>query len=281
MAVVPAVQSPVIPHGHGDVAPYLVNQTGPKVTLAWEPDPESAGVDPMEEIWKKMYEKLGRKPDEWTNSQRGRWVVKELEEMDLPSPFEEQAPISRGMDLQMSRQESDFSVSDYLHPNRQDYISTDGGSVNHLGTALFDMSAPLIPSVSTSAATPVNTPCMRSDSLQRTSHVIRNSRLRSSHTDSNSDTDSSEDVDSLLTFKTDTSMYRLDSHIVSALEALQADFDSPELDYVLSLKPYDVDSEDEDGWNEYDLVAKNPGLGLAVPVQINSTYGLASKTSRR
>lgn len=260
-------------NGHDDCAPYLVPSHGPEMTLTWEPDPESSGIDPAEEVWKRLEVKMGRQLRPASIKDRGRWVAKAIE-------------VDRE-DNGMYRQESDFSISAYCLPEDEEIVEIMefGGE----GTALFDMTAPLVPSVSTSADTPANTPCIRRETLQRTRHIRRRdgsssaSMSRSTSSDSRSDADygssmTTEQSNSVKSLAEDNGrMYRLDSHIVSALNALQGGFDSPMLDFALGLdthKPMLMEDDDPEVYLDYLRDDGAGGLGLGIPLKNDSIYHL-------
>ena len=207
----------------GFCAPYLVPTDGPQMTLAWHRDPESVENDPAEELWKLLENKLGRSL-RGTMKDRGRWVAE-------PEP-ESQAMETAG---------SEFTVSAYESMDDE---------------VLFDMTAPLIPSISSTAATPVNTPCIRRETLQRKRHVRKKDAMSR---------EGSSSGDSIPSSMADTSMFRLDSHIVSALSALQGIFDSPDLDKALGLCDYEEDAAEEEG------------LGLGMHLRLSSVYTLRSQ----
>ena len=268
--------------------PYLVPPSGPPVSLEWVPDPEAGDLDEAEEVWKRIETKMGRRLRGTSLKDRGKWVVKVLTDL--------QESLNAG---QMERQPSDFSVSAYL----------DFGSGGHKdGTAIFDMAAPLVTSVSSSAATPWNTPFLRRDTLQRAGRVVRKRSVdeETASTVSSTSTDptsafashtivfSSEQpheiaipvlpspgmttlpeshlATAIVLVPSHSSMCRLDSHVVSALEALRADFGTPELDAALtsSFKQALVHTSPE----------LETGLGLGLQLRMNSVYGLSILSPR-
>lgn len=161
---------------------------------------------------------------------------------------------------EMERQTSDFSVSAYLEFGSQE------------DEAIFDMAAPLVTSASSSAATPANTPCLRKETLQRTSRVVRKKsydddtpRPDSRSISSFQSTPTSPLRDSKL-----ASLYQLDSHIISALEALQGDSDSPALDLALGLT---------DEHTRCVSPEVEAGLGLGMHLRSDSIYGLSTVSS--
>ena len=216
-------------------APYLVPTSGPAVTLEWEPDPECVGLDEAEEVWRQIEAKMGRRLRGNSLRERGSWVVK---------------PALRQADERaMARQPSDFSVSAYLGFGI-------GNDEEGEAVAIFDMAAPLVTSVSSSAATPWNTPCLRRETLHRTSRVLRKKSV---------------DDDTPRQPSSPPPMYRLDSHVISALEALQGLDNSPALDGALGL----VDRSA--------LCLSPPmeaGLGLGMLLRSDSVYGLAMLSPR-
>jgi hypothetical protein len=154
-------------------APYLVPQTqdiqDKQVTLVWEPDLESRAYDPAEDLWRRLDAKLGRVS---STKERGRWVVSALEK-------------NTATDVEMIREESDFSISAYMDTDESIFHfenEQDGERRDVDGTILFDMKGPLIPSVSSWAATPANTPFIRYDSLRRVGRVVPSGRSRYSTT---------------------------------------------------------------------------------------------------
>jgi len=173
--------------------------SGPK--SCFQPDPESRKLYEAEEVWRRLEAKMGRRLRGTSLRERGRWVVKRREDTGLDDD-------TKGG---MERQPSDFSVSTYLTFEPDDEA-----------TAIFNMAAPLVTSFSSTAATPWNTPCLRRETLQRTGRVTRK-----------------RSADLLAAgpshARTASSMYRLDSHVIAALEALQEGFDSPALDEALGL----------------------------------------------
>ena len=266
-------------------APYLVPPSGPPVSLEWVPDPEAGGVDEAEEVWKRIETKMGRRLRGTSLKDRGRWVVKLHTDL--------QGSVRKG---KMERRPSDFSVSAYFD------FGNDG---QQDGTAIFDMAAPLVTSVSSSAATPWNTPCLRRDTLQRADRVVRKrsvdeetaSTVASPSTDPTSAFASHtiaftsdllqetripvlsspskmtlpEDrlATSIVPVTSHSSMCRLDSHVVSALEALRADFDTPELDAALTTN-FSVHTSPE----------LETGLGVGLQMRMDSVYGLSNLSPR-
>ncbi|KAK8864724.1 hypothetical protein IAR55_001980 [Kwoniella newhampshirensis] len=355
----------------GQCAPYLVDPAGPKVTLEWESDPESGEIDEAEQVWKNMEIRMGRSL-RGGSMKRGRWVVKtvaDANEMSLaPTPptgghrSETLLSMSDEMsdrEVELPRSPSEFSLSAYLPPTPPVRYPADS-------TALFDMSAPLIPSVSTSACTPANTPCMRKETLRRVRRVRRRGRERADWSLMDSD-ESSDSWEEKLTERTmswgedeggevtlypstagqeghretgwytnstgtgtvtegrsdriierferktlsmsihaytlNADMYRLDSQVISALGALQAVYDSPELDHILGLEDdLDVEFEKEGVaspilscaelraigsrnklpcsggsaervWEEGEENGEG-GLGLGIPLHLDTVYSL-------
>lgn len=130
-------------------APYLVPTSGPPMALTWLPDPESLTPDPAEELWRRLEIKMGRRLRGPSLRDRGRWVVK------------------------MEKQASDFSVSAYLGFGDDTTVSEGESDGYEAGEAIFDIAAPLVTSLSSTAATPANTPCLRRETLQRATRVRR------------------------------------------------------------------------------------------------------------
>lgn len=236
------------------------------MTLAWQPDTERMDDDPAEEVWKTLERKLGRRLRGDSVNDRGRWVVQALQEEQPPN-------LDRGIAIDLSsgmeKSLSDFTVSAYSSMTDEE------------GTALFDMSAPLIPSVSTSAATPANTPCFRSETLVRQRHIRRRqggSMCRTTSAQSNtsrgSGSSSGASVMTDISHPASELMYRLDSHVISALSALQGVFDSPDLDIALGLDDDDVYGATI--WDGRDVAKEKDegGLGLGMHIKLSSVYTL-------
>jgi len=278
-----------------ECAPYLVPHHRPELTLAWQPDLESQGLDPAEEVWKRLEAKLGRQLRGDTISDRGRWVVHALSPInDTPKPAEHGVG-----SLCMDKTLSDFSVSDYT-------TMSEDSADDAAGTAIFDMTAPLIPSMSSSAATPANTPYLDRETLHRLRHIRRkgDSRAVSRRTSLHAMTAQLDSVDALPSLeghvmgssaarsppatkgpdvgslKGAGGMFRLDSHVISALQALQANYDSPDLD--LALGTVDLDLVDV-GCVAAGRVREHVegGLGLGRLIRNDSVYSLSTVSQWR
>lgn len=253
-------------------APFLVPQNGPDVTLAWQPDTEIVDQDPAEEVWKTLERKMGRRLRGESVGDRGRWIVQALQENFQPTSA---TGVSDGVAqgcCGMEKTLSEFTVSAY------------SSMTDDEGTALFDMTAPLIPSVSSSAATPANTPCFRSDTLTRHRHIRRrhNASAMSRQTSSESalshgsklSTTTEESVKTDISQPVSGLMYRLDSHVISALSALQGAFDSPELDVALGLDDDDLIGPAIWDGSETPKKTAEGGLGLGMHIRLSSVYTL-------
>ncbi|WVQ99740.1 hypothetical protein IAU59_006882 [Kwoniella sp. CBS 9459] len=174
--------------------PYLVPAAGPRMTLEWESDGEANGngngnsgceaeIDEAEKVWRELEIKLGRKV-RGRSLRRGRWVVRPVREDAREVASEESADYKSAA---MDKTPSDFSISYYA--SRDTHANSGAGSALYdenedmpslspvtsdpqaQATALFDMSAPLIPSASTSACTPWNTPALNNETLRRSRRV--------------------------------------------------------------------------------------------------------------
>ncbi|WVF71122.1 hypothetical protein IAT40_005919 [Kwoniella sp. CBS 6097] len=376
-------------------APYLVPAAGPRMTLEWESDgaANSEGeIDEAERVWRELENKLGRKV-RGTSIRRGRWVVRPVREDLIGTEIgEDHAGSAR-----MEKTPSDFSISYYVSQGKptpshvhagenreasqaysdaydndnghydynddRDSISPISSDADTHATALFDMSAPLIPSATTSACTPWNTPAMNNETLRRSRRVKKKgsesaslsagmsmgmSRLNSSA--SGECEQEPKEEDDVVGFYQETGpcespidrshtisapspasilrsdeeftpfpkphikssptqnqrrpqptnedprqpiprpgpVYRLDSHVVSALSALKGAFDSPELDQALTASLYrsftldsmdDIseiseDNRNDDEGREEENAGILGGLGLGVPLNLDSVYHL-------
>ncbi|WWC62282.1 uncharacterized protein I303_104878 [Kwoniella dejecticola CBS 10117] len=337
-------------HQGGLTAPYLVPSSAPPMTLQWESDESSGEVDDAERVWRELEAKLGRKV-RGRSLRRGRWVVKpkgDTGSFDTPHLDEEEVDEEENVSgVEMEKSPSGFSISMYCSPSSSKstppltidrvrpssftYGSSPMVSSPTSATALFDMTAPLVPSGINNGCTPWNTPLLNKGSIKRGARVKKRyasvdaaeigpkSRLGSleeaervefrpqpfdeqpfSHTEISSNPpyswsapnqsdgrrseprasspvrsdESDEDDDEGPVTKSPSSrpMYRLDSHIVSALSALQGSYDSPELDFALSSSPISspisdtfVDDEDE---------SLEGGLGLGMNLRLKTIYHL-------
>jgi hypothetical protein len=65
-------------------------------------------------------------------------------------------------------------------------------------------------------------------------------------------------------------MYRLDSHVISALTAFQGVFDSPELDVALGLSEEDVHGPTM--WDGDEAMKEEEGLGFGMHIKRTSIY---------
>ncbi|OCF31957.1 hypothetical protein I316_06340 [Kwoniella heveanensis BCC8398] len=358
-------------------APYLVPAAGPRMTLEWESDGNcnSEGeIDEAERVWRELESKLGRKV-RGRSLRRGRWVVR---------PVREELGGGEDVGVGMEKTSSGFSISYYVSSQdtcfgvRTPQEATEDGNQLALlssefdvqATALFDMSAPLIPSVSASACTPWNTPCMNKETLRRSRRVKKKFSASGSGSGSeswsmgmsmstscsseaiegpeydeeesviefydqceeasdsfdkneqslielpispvivnsfqenitpspepqvninarfqNEDSSRSQDAATAPSPATTTGrpgpVYRLDSHVISALSALKGVFDSPELDHALTASScppytlqdlYESESESEsEGGDDDAAVSEGLGLGLGVPLRLDSIYHL-------
>lgn len=190
----------------------------------------------------------------------------------------------------MGKAESEFTVSAYFDPDmttpqppparpaRTDEVK---GLTRELhGTALFDMSAPLVHSGSSHAATPVNTPVLRHETIQRKSRVEKAaSRPRKSDGGDLSRNNSSDSIDSLPTpgrqqgpNAENAGMYRLDSHVVAAIQAFAqtGPASTPHLDLALSASLSSSGMESLPENQEYDAYHEDGGLGLGM--HLGSVY---------
>ncbi|WWD03186.1 hypothetical protein V865_001233 [Kwoniella europaea PYCC6329] len=343
----------------GLTAPYLVPSTAPPMTLEWESDESSGEIDEAEKVWRELELKLGRKV-RGRSLRRGKWVVKPRNEGERGSNPQQQSSFDdldhadNGEAIQMETTSSGFSVSLYypsasahphstppLHiPQPQSSSSSFAyGSSPMMGspssaTALFDMSAPLVPGGSKHGYTPWNTPLMNKESIKRGNRVKKryascdvgesdahhtdrlgsleeysrvefpqmddyspgSSSINSIHNELNSLPAMSNSIFTPESISTNGSttpqprpdpitvpkpnsipaqppktMYRLDSHVVSALTALQGTFDSPDLDFALQTcsspasSPIVASSEEE---------AESGGLGLGMKLNLKTVYHL-------
>jgi hypothetical protein len=167
------------------------------------------------------------------------------------------------------------------------------------------MTAPLIPSISSSAATPANTPCLNRETLHRSRHIRRkgDSRAMSRRTSQQTTTTQADAVSSLSTtdgrsngfppgvpprpegefedgIPVAKQMYRLDSHVVSALQALQGEYDSPDLDValgIIDLHPGCVGDVAIESVREH----VEGGLGLGMHIRNDSIYSLSTVSQWR
>lgn len=171
-----------------------------------------------------------------------------------------------GVGVEMERAESEFTVSAYFDPDLTTPRVRSSPPTNAFvreGTALFDMSAPLIYSKSRESATPANTPQIRPETIRRAPRVgghsaqsssmsLLGSRSRSrtqmglhpsSRTQSRTgSTDHGLDIvreksvpESVPGSGSDgVGIYRLDSHVVAALQALGGATPGEALDMALS-----------------------------------------------
>ena len=260
--------------------PLHSSPTEPSPELTWEPDPESVDDDPADEVWRRLEVKLGRRLRD-TISDRGTWVAKAAKRrgsVGIQSAQWQRVDIDSTVEMRKSP--SDFSVSAYLSDD-------EGTDFQCSSTALFDMSAPLVLSVSILAATPANTPCIRSDTLHRSKRVFRGERRNSQADTSMSSIQpdaatairSKSDPTSISPHAVERSgeysgtMYRLDSHIVSALGALQGVVSSPDLDAALALAHVDSSDHEED--------REVGGLGLGMEIDNDTVYTLRGFPSSR
>ncbi|KAK4685089.1 hypothetical protein P7C73_g5066, partial [Tremellales sp. Uapishka_1] len=247
-----ASSTPFYPSHH---APYLVVSDNPSVTLKWEADPESnlSDVDPAEEVWKRIESRMGRRLRCPSLKERGRWVVKAVRMADRSTS------ISSMDEVEEMDERND---TDGLRPP------------NLEGTALFDMSGPLIRG--SGGVTPQNTPLISRDSLQRNRRVRKRDMPDSPPVEvGNSLSNPTALVDSKhLVSTSPPNMYRLDSHIVTALQTLQ-EIDTPALDQILNLSPLidEIDSMMRPTRPPLEM----GGLGLGMHLRMDSVYSLKAK----
>ncbi|WWC88944.1 uncharacterized protein L201_003859 [Kwoniella dendrophila CBS 6074] len=331
-------------------APYLVSSNAPPMTLEWESDESSGEIDQAQKTWRELENRLGRRV-QGRSLRRGRWVVKPREEVatntEVTSHVLEDTRASYGIkrggsgsadegSAEMEATSSGFSISMYYSPSspkttppldihkiRQTtytYGSSPLVESPSSATALFDMSAPLVPSGSKNGYTPCNTPLMNKESIKRgarvkkplasvdVSDITQKDRLSSLEEDARVDfvdIDSSEDgktnsqpmpysstqyyqaqdssSEESPIFKPEKlaqNMYRLDSHIVSALSALQGDYNSPDLDFALSasssMSPTSSFEHESDATHE-DRIG---GLGLGMKLNLKTVYHLPTLSPR-
>ncbi|WVW84344.1 hypothetical protein I302_106378 [Kwoniella bestiolae CBS 10118] len=359
----------------GLTAPYLVPSSAPPMTLEWESDESSGEIDEAEKVWRELELKLGRKV-RGRSLRRGKWVVKPRNEGDrtpCQHSSKDEQPHSPNLDVgdgnigeatAMENTSSGFSVSlyysspahsqstlpsqvTYTRPASFTYGSSPITESPSSATALFDMSAPLVPGGSKNGNTPWNTPLMNKESIKRGNRVKKRyasmdvgdlgghqdrlgsleeyTRLEFPQVDDylpRSDTGSQydgegrsdylstpEDVDntpepisleqsassqietkpesphSSTTSRPQRSskpMYRLDSHIVSALTALQGTFDSPDLDFALrsSSSSTPILSPMLASPATHDEVEAEGGLGLGMKMNLKTVYHLPTLSPR-
>ncbi|OCF74420.1 hypothetical protein I204_04795 [Kwoniella mangroviensis CBS 8886] len=344
-------------------APYLVPSTAPPMTLEWESDESSGEIDEAEKVWRELELKLGRKV-RGRSLRRGKWVVKPRNEGERASIQQQQPSFDNyednGEAIKMETTTSGFSVSLYytspsascqstppLHiPHSQSSSSsfTYGSSPKtespSSATALFDMSAPLVPGGSNNGYTPWNTPLMNKESIKRGNRVKKryvscdvgawdahdtdrlgsleeyprvefpqmddylpgSSTINSVHNESTSLPAIGNSTFTLESISTNGSttpqprpdpitvpkpnsipaqppktMYRLDSHVVSALTALQGAFDSPDLDLALQ-NCSSPDSSPILASPEEEL--ESGGLGLGMKLNLKTVYHLPTLSPR-
>ncbi|WVQ67453.1 uncharacterized protein L199_005653 [Kwoniella botswanensis] len=346
-------------------SPYLVPSTAPPMTLEWESDESSGEIDEAEKVWRELELKLGRKV-RGRSLRRGKWVVKPRNEgerglnQQQQSSFDDSDNEDNEEAIKMETTSSGFSVSLYYpsasahshstpplhipHPQSSSSSFAYGSSPMmespSSATALFDMSAPLVPGGSKNGYTPWNTPLMNKESIKRGNrvrkryascdvgeldahhtdrlgsleeysrvkfpqmddHLPGGSTINSIHNESTSSPSISNSTFTPRSISTDGSttpqpqsdpitvpkpnsipaqppktMYRLDSHVVSALTALQGAFDSPDLDFALQncsspdLSP--ILASPEDG-------PESGGLGLGMKLNLKTVYHLPTLSPR-
>lgn len=267
------------------------------MTLIWQPDPESSGrsvSDPAENLWKEIELRMGGRQrsdigKEGRKDERGQWVLAQRQRAERSAArVERDAPAPT-----MEKAESEFTVSAYFHPDfdrdgdgdeqtpqPQAHPGTGAGAANLSDTALFDMSAPLVHSRSSHAATPANTPCLRAETLRRAPRVAKkgSSSGRSSGSERSNSSDSLSSQTSGSTDPHPRPMYKLDSHVVAALEALShsyegddGEWNSDKLDLALSLSGSPSASS---GYGYQEPIAGEGGLGLGLHIRHDSVYSL-------
>ncbi|WVR06726.1 hypothetical protein IAU60_003758 [Kwoniella sp. DSM 27419] len=297
-------------------APYMVPPAGPPMTLEWESDDPVSEADEVERVWRELESKLGRKV-RGRSLRRGRWVVKPLPrgtDTDVYSPSEIIPDIldmysedHRAPAWALEPSPSEFSISNYMSPVQASYtVPSQAPCLPVAATALFDMSAPLVPSVSTTACTPWNTPAISTDTLRRSRRVkrkvsegmVHDGRLSvrvepgynlvNEHSSGNpplvAEDQASVGMAPPALLGRPRPVYRLDSHIISALSALKGAYESPDLDLALSSDPRGAEVlEEMDEYRSPDLDEVEDeingrlgggGLGLGVPLKLNSVYHL-------
>ncbi|WWC69819.1 uncharacterized protein I206_103762 [Kwoniella pini CBS 10737] len=332
----------------GLTAPYLVPSSAPPMTLEWESDESSGEVDEAERVWKELEAKLGRKV-RGRSLRRGKWVVKPREHpvVELTPSLDTRNMKEEGVDMEKTA--SGFSLSMYFSPQssrstppldidrcRSSSFTYDSSPIvasPSSATALFDMSAPLVPGGIDNGCTPWNTPLVNTESIKRGTRVKKRfasmdvaeigqknrlgsleevakidftpqqsqSREISSRcllerglTTTNPDQEDSPDdcqtlsppigLSDLHGTQTDHNtaprmMYRLDSHIVSALSALQGSYDSPDLDFALSSSPPLSPASDVATEEDFEGSTGN-GLGLGMNLRLRTIYHLPTLSPR-
>lgn len=183
--------------------------------LIWQPDPESTGFDPAENLWKEIEARLNRRPAsvERERDERGQWVLtsRQKERRQAQAHDQEGILLSSssprhlidGMmpiaNTEMRKEESEFTISAYFDPDlstplisRPTVLTRRDSEREMEGTALFDMSAPLVISnfqtghesehgdgdrdrdrdgEGSVGKTPANTPLIHHETIQRVQRV--------------------------------------------------------------------------------------------------------------
>jgi hypothetical protein len=184
--------------------------------LIWQPDPdpESMGYDPAENLWKEIEARLNRRsfPEGEGRDERGQWILTSRQKERryrsigaqevLNSRQVEEEP-NRMSSAGMKKQESEFTISAYFDPDLSTPLihapssSSRKSDIGMEGTAIFDMSGPLVISASQTrhgnvhanlhgledeggeggegygsvGKTPANTPLIHHETIQRVSRV--------------------------------------------------------------------------------------------------------------
>ena len=195
--------------------------------------------------------------------------------------------VEEGEGIVMERAESEFTVSAYFDPDLTtprppSFTYHMKHETEKEGIAIFDMSAPLIQSASRESATPANTSRIRPETIRRAprvgghstkgsssymslalsgSHSRSDSYERSRSKPSQSRTDSSESSSLRSIAESEDSgagIYRLDSHVIAALQALGRVTPGPALDMALEASS---SSSSESALDSASISASTSGSG--------------------
>jgi hypothetical protein len=171
--------------------------------LIWQPDPdpESMGYDPAENLWKEIEARLNRRscPEGEGRDERGQWILTSRQKEPHRRQMMDEPPVS-SESIEMKKQESEFTISAYFDPDLSTPLIHPSRSISRsrsremgmAGTAIFDMPAPLIISTSQTGhgnvhgdrdrddegegygsvgKTPANTPLIHHETIQRVCRV--------------------------------------------------------------------------------------------------------------
>ncbi|KAI9639068.1 uncharacterized protein MKK02DRAFT_39345 [Dioszegia hungarica] len=183
-------------------------------TLSWQP--EVAEEDEAQAVWRKLEQRMGRRMNSGLEAQRGRWVVTPASPMPPPRKWEA---------VEMSP--GQFSVSDYLLFGDEE--GEDGHEVYAMGVGQAAGRGKGVP----------GTPYPRKE---ETTKPKRSSRppAKSSALDTLDDSlfpisapPAPARAQAQPSPPHRTTLCRLDTQVVSALEALKSDWGSPDLDFAL------------------------------------------------